>query len=146
MPFNLFEYLFAAPGPPGSFYRQLAPLLTIGFGTGLGLSFVYYLVSGMLFGSSPLRRLAVRVVLLTSMVVNGLGLLAVFLRQAGWGIFSYRFILVLIAVVQVYILVRTFWYLFRELPRKITESAEGKGNKSGKVRRKRAARRKKRKS
>ena len=65
MPPNLFEYLFAAPGPTGTFYRQLAPLLTIGFGSGLGISFVYYLISGMLFGSSPLRRLAVRVVLLT---------------------------------------------------------------------------------
>ncbi len=144
MPPDLFEYLFAAPGPPGSFYRELAPLLTIGFGSGLGISFVYYLISGMLFGSSPLRRLAVRVVLLTSMVVNGLGLFAVFLRQAGWGILSYRFVLVLIAIVQVYILVRTFWYLFRVLPRKLTESAEEKSKNSSRGRRKRATRRKKR--
>lgn len=144
MPPDLFEYLFAAPGPPGSFYRELAPLLTIGFGSGLGISFVYYLISGMLFGSSPLRRLAVRVVLLTSMVVNGLGLFAVFLRQAGWGILSYRFVLVLIAIVQVYILVRTFWYLFRVLPRKLTESAEEKSKKSSRGRRKRSTRRKKR--
>lgn len=144
MPPDLFEYLFAAPGPPGSFYRELAPLLTIGFGSGLGISFVYYLISGMLFGSSPLRRLAVRVVLLTSMVVNGLGLFAVFLRQAGWGILSYRFVLVLIAIVQVYILVRTFWYLFRVLPRKLTESAEEKSKKSSGGRRKRSTRRKKR--
>lgn len=144
MPPDLFEYLFAAPGPPGSFYRELAPLLTIGFGSGLGISFVYYLISGMLFGSSPLRRLAVRVVLLTSMVVNGLGLFAVFLRQAGWGILSYRFVLVLIAIVQVYILVRTFWYLFRVLPNKIAESAESTGKKSSGGRRKRSTRRKKR--
>ena len=144
MPPDLFEYLFAAPGPPGSFYRELAPLLTIGFGSGLGISFVYYLISGMLFGSSPLRRLAVRVVLLTSMVVNGLGLFAVFLRQAGWGILSYRFVLVLIAIVQVYILVRTFWYLFRVLPRKLTESAEETSKKSSRGRRKRSTRRKKR--
>ncbi|MDE2816247.1 MAG: hypothetical protein OXM03_08145 [Chloroflexota bacterium] len=144
MPPDLFEYLFAAPGPPGSFYRELAPLLTIGFGSGLGISFVYYLISGMLFGSSPLRRLAVRVVLLTSMVINGLGLFAVFLRQAGWGILSYRFVLVLIAIVQVYILVRTFWYLFRVLPRKLTESAEEKSKKSSGGRRKRSTRRKKR--
>ena len=144
MPLNLFEYLFAAPGPPGTFYRELAPLLTIGFGSGLGISFVYYLISGMLFGSSPLRRLAVRVVLLTSMVINGLGLLAVFLRQAEWGILSYRFVLVLIAFVQVYILVRTFWYLLRVLPRKITESADRKSKNSSAGRRKRAARRKKR--
>ena len=144
MPPNLFEYLFAAPGPPGTFYRELAPLLTIGFGSGLGISFVYYLISGMLFGSSPLRRLAVRVVLLTSMVINGLGLLAVFLRQAEWGILSYRFVLVLIAFVQVYILVRTFWYLLRVLPRKITESADRKSKNSSAGRRKRAARRKKR--
>ena len=41
VPPNLFEYLFSAPGPPGTFYRQLAPLLTIGFGSGLGISFVY---------------------------------------------------------------------------------------------------------
>ena len=144
MSFNLFEYLFAAPGPPGNFYRELAPLLTIGFGTGLVISFVYYLLSGMLFGSSPLRRLAVRVVLLTSMVINALGLLAVFLRQAGWGILSYRFVLVLIAVVQIYILVRTFWYLLRVLPGKINESADGKGRKSSGRRRKRPAKRKKR--
>ena len=144
MSFNLFEYLFAAPGPPGSFYRELAPLLTIGFGTGLVISFVYYLLSGMLFGSSPLRRLAVRVVLLTSMVINALGLLAVFLRQAGWGILSYRFVLVLIAVVQIYILVRTFWYLLRVLPGKINESADGKSRKSSGRRRKRPAKRKKR--
>jgi len=144
VPPNLFEYLFAAPGPPGTFYRELAPLLTIGFGSGLGISFVYYLISGMLFGSSPLRRLAVRVVLLTSMVINGLGLFAVFLRQAGWGILSYRFVLVLIAIVQVYILVRTFWYLFRVLPGKLTESAEEKSKKSSGGRRKRSTRRKKR--
>ena len=85
MPPNLFEYLFAAPGPTGTFYRQLAPLLTIGFGSGLGISFVYYLISGMLFGSSPLRRLAVRVVLLTSMVVNALGLFAVFSTPSRMG-------------------------------------------------------------
>ena len=144
MPPNLFEYLFAAPGPPGSFYRELAPLLTIGFGSGLGISFVYYLISGMLFGSSPLRRLTVRVVLLTSMVINGLGLLAVFLRQAEWGILSYRFVLVLIAFVQVYILVRTFWYLLRVLPRKITESAENRNKKGGGSKRRRAPRHKKR--
>ena len=144
MPPNLFEYLFAAPGPPGTFYRQLAPLLTIGFGSGLGISFVYYLISGMLFGSSPLRRLAVRVVLLTSMVVNGLGLLAVFLRQAGWGVFSYRFVLVLIAFVQIYILIRTFWYLFRELPRRIYESADDRKKKGGGNKRRRPPRRKKR--
>lgn len=143
MSFDLFTYLFAAPGPPGTFYRQLAPLLTIGFGAGLGISFVYYLISGMLFGSSPLRRLAVRVVLLTSMVVNGLGLLGVFLRQAQWGILSYRFVLVLIVIVQVYLLVRTFWYLMRELPRRIAESADDKKKPSG-GRRKRGARRKKR--
>ena len=144
MPPNLFEYLFAAPGPPGSFYREIAPLLTIGFGSGLGISFVYYLISGMLFGKSPLRRLAVRVVLLTSMVINGLGLFAVFLRQAGWGILSYRFVLVLIAIMQVYILVRTFWYLFRVLPSKLTESTDSKGKKKSGARRKRTARRKKR--
>ncbi len=144
MPPDLFEYLFAAPGPPGSFYREIAPLLTIGFGSGLGISFVYYLISGMLFGSSPLRRLAVRVVLLTSMVINGLGLVAVFLRQAGWGILSYRFVLVLIAFVQIYILVRTFWYLFRVLPAKIAESAENRNKKKGGSKRKRAPRRKKR--
>ena len=144
MPPNLFEYLFAAPGPPGTFYRELAPLLTIGFGSGLGISFVYYLISGMLFGSSPLRRLTVRVVLLTSMVINGLGLLAVFLRQAEWGILSYRFVLVLIAFVQVYILVRTFWYLLRVLPRKITESAENRNKKGGGSKRRRAPRHKKR--
>ena len=144
MPPDLFEYLFAAPGPPGSFYREIAPLLTIGFGSGLGISFVYYLISGMLFGSSPLRRLVVRVVLLTSMVINGLGLVAVFLRQAGWGILSYRFVLVLIAFVQVYILVRTFWYLFRVLPAKIAESAENRNKKKGGSKRKRAPRRKKR--
>ena len=144
MPPDLFEYLFAAPGPPGSFYREIAPLLTIGFGSGLGISFVYYLISGMLFGSSPLRRLAVRVVLLTSMVINGLGLVAVFLRQAGWGVLSYRFVLVLIAFVQIYILVRTFWYLFRVLPAKITESAENRNKKKGGSKRKRAPRRKKR--
>ena len=108
------------------------------------ISFVYYVISGMLFGNSPLRRLAVRVVLLTSMVVNGLGLLAVFLRQAGWGILSYRFVLVLIAFVQIYILVRTFWYLFRVLPAKIAESAESAGKKSPGGRRKRKSRRKKR--
>ncbi|MCY4435946.1 MAG: hypothetical protein OXE05_01270 [Chloroflexi bacterium] len=144
MPPDLFEYLFAAPGPPGSFYREIAPLLTIGFGSGLGISFVYYLISGMLFGSSPLRRLAVRVVLLTSMVINGLGLVAVFLRQAGWGILSFRFVLVLIAFVQIYILVRTFWYLFRVLPAKIAESAENRNKKKGGSKRKRAPRRKKR--
>ena len=144
MPPNLFEYLFAAPGPPGTFYRQLAPLLTIGFGSGLGISFVYYLISGMLFGSSPLRRLAVRVVLLTSMVVNGLGLFAVFLRQTGWGILSYRFVLVLIAFLQIYILVRTFWYLFRELPRRIYESADDRKKKGGGNKRRRPPRRKKR--
>ena len=144
MPPNLFEYLFAAPGPPGTFYREIAPLLTIGFGSGLGISFVYYLISGMLFGSSPLRRLTVRVVLLTSMVINGLGLLAVFLRQAEWGILSYRFVLVLIAFVQVYILVRTFWYLLRVLPRKITESAENRNKKGGGSKRRRAPRHKKR--
>lgn len=144
MPPDIFEYLFAAPGPPGSFYREIAPLLTIGFGSGLGISFVYYLISGMLFGKSPLRRLAVRVVLLTSMVINGLGLFAVFLRQAGWGILSYRFVLILIAFVQIYILVRTFWYLFRVLPAKIAESAEDTGKKSSGGRRKRATRRKKR--
>lgn len=144
MPFNLLEYLFAAPGPPGGFYREIAPLLTIGFGTGLGISLVYYFISGMLFGSSPLRRLAVRVVLLTSMVINALGLLAVFLRQAGWGILSYRFVLVLIAVLQVYILVRTFWYLLRVLPSKIAESADDKRKKPTGGRRKRPARRKKR--
>ena len=98
----------------------------------------------MLFGKSPLRRLAVRVVLLTSMVINGLGLFAVFLRQAGWGILSYRFVLILIAFVQIYILVRTFWYLFRVLPAKIAESAEDSGKKSSGGRRKRASRRKKR--
>lgn len=144
MSFDLFEYLFAAPGPPGSFYREIAPLLTIGFGTGLGISFLYYLLSGMLFGRSPLRRLAVRVVLLTSMVINALGLLAVFLRQAGWGILSYRFVLVLIAIVQIYILVRTFWYLLRVLPGKITDSADGKAKKTSRGRRKRPAKRKKR--
>ena len=144
MPPNLFEYLFAAPGPPGTFYRQLAPLLTIGFGSGLGISFVYYLISGMLFGSSPLRRLAVRVVLLTSMVVNGLGLFAVFLRQTGWGILSYRFVLVLIAFLQIYILIRTFWYLFRELPRRIYESADDRKKKGGGNKRRRAPRRRKR--
>ncbi len=144
MPPNLFEYLFAAPGPPGTFYRQLAPLLTIGFGSGLGISFVYYLISGMLFGSSPLRRLAVRVVLLTSMVVNGLGLFAVFLRQTGWGILSYRFVFVLIAFLQIYILVRTFWYLFRELPRRIYESADDRKKKGGGNKRRRPPRRKKR--
>ncbi len=144
MPPNLFEYLFAAPGPPGTFYREIAPLLTIGFGSGLGISFVYYLISGMLFGSSPLRRLTVRVVLLTSMVINGLGLLAVFLRQAEWGILSYRFVLVLIAFVQIYILVRTFWYLLRVLPRKITESAENRNKKGGGSKRRRAPRHKKR--
>ncbi len=144
MPQDLFEYLFAAPGPTGTFYSQIAPLLTIGFGAGLGTSFIYYLISGMLFGSSPVRRLSVRVVLLTSMVVNALGLLAVFLRQAQWGILSYRFVLVLIAVVQVYILVRTFWYLFRTLPRKLTESANAKKGRSSRKRRRRPARRKKR--
>lgn len=144
MPPDLFEYLFAAPGPTGAFYSQIAPLLTIGFGTGLGISFVYYLISGILFGNSPLRRLAVRVVLLTSMVINGLGLLAVFLRQAGLGILSYRFVLVLIAFVQIYILVRTFWYLFRVLPAKIVESAEGAKRKSSGGRRKRKSRRKNR--
>jgi ABC-type glycerol-3-phosphate transport system permease component len=144
VPPDLFEYLFAAPGPTGSFYRQLAPLLTIGFGTGLGISFVYYLISGMLFGKSPLRRLAVRVVLLTSMVINALGLFAVFLRQAQWGILSYRFVLVLIAIIQVYILVRTFWYLFKTLPREIRESAEKRNKKRGRWRRKRPTKRKKR--
>ena len=144
MPPNLFEYLFAAPGPPGTFYRQLAPLLTIGFGSGLAISLVYYFISGMMFGSSPLRRLAVRVVLLTSMVVNALGLLAVFLRQAEWGILSYRFVLVLIGIVQVYILIRTFWYLMRVLPGKIAESAESRHKKGSGSRRKRGARRKKR--
>ena len=144
MPPNLFEYLFSAPGPTGTFYRQLAPLLTIGFGSGLGISFVYYLISGMLFGSSPLRRLAVRVVLLTSMVVNALGLFAVFLRQAGWGILSYRFVLVLIAFLQIYILVRTFWYLFRELPRRIQESADDHKKKGSGNKRRRPPRRKKR--
>ena len=132
------------PDRRGRSTASLLPLLTIGFGSGLGISFVYYLISGMLFGSSPLRRLAVRVVLLTSMVINGLGLFAVFLRQAGWGILSYRFVLVLIAIVQVYILVRTFWYLFRVLPGKLTESAEEKSKKSSRGRRKRSTRRKKR--
>ena len=98
----------------------------------------------MLFGSSPLRRLAVRVVLLTSMVVNGLGLFAVFLRQTGWGILSYRFVLVLIAFLQIYILVRTFWYLFRELPRRIYESADDRKKKGGGNKRRRPPRRKKR--
>ena len=144
MPPNLFEYLFSAPGPPGTFYRHLAPLLTIGFGSCFGISFVYYLISGMLFGSSPLRRLAVRVVLLTSMVVNGFGLFAVFLRQTGWGILSYRFVLVLIAFLQIYILIRTFWYLFRELPRRIYESADDRKKKGGGNKRRRPPRRKKR--
>ena len=144
MGFNLFEYLFAAPGPPGTFYRQLAPLLTVGFGSGLGISFVYYLISGMLFGRAPWRRLAVRVVLLTSMVINALGLFAVFLRQAGWGIFSYRFVLLLIAFMQIYILIRTFWYLFRVLPGQIADSTSGKSKKPSGGRRKRPARRKKR--
>ena len=144
MPPDLFEYLFAAPGPTGAFYTEIAPLLTIGFGSGLVISFVYYVISGMLFGNSPLRRLAVRVVLLTSMVINALGLLAVFLRQAGLGILSYRFVLVLIAFVQIYILVRTFWYLLRVLPAKIAESAEGASKKSSGGRRKRKSRRKSR--
>ncbi len=144
MSFNLLEYLFAAPGPPGTFYRQLAPLLSVGFGSGLGISFVYYLISGMLFGKTPVRRLAVRVVLLTSMVINALGLFAVFLRQAGWGILSYRFVLVLIAFMQIYILIRTFWYLFRVLPGQIVDSSSDKNKKSSGRRRKRPARRKKR--